>query len=150
MIPRSRMIRLGWHRSAVARATTIASGRPKIDGMINTAPAETSPYDQERDRRSAQVREHDKMRHDFLASIPPSWRTPIFSINLMSASCCGIELKSPIDEATALGIGRAAEQAFGREVILNGWWTLEDVANGLGGPWSPSAQAWFAAQMRGK
>lgn len=65
--------------------------------------------------RSTQVREHDKMRQDFLASIPPSWRTPIFSINLMDPTSCGIELKSPIDEATALGIGRAAEQAFGRE-----------------------------------
>jgi hypothetical protein len=38
----------------------------------------------------------------------------------------------------------AAAAAFGREVRLNQWWTLEDVANGEGGPWKPRNDAYLA------
>ena len=73
----------------------------------------------------------------------PTWRKPIFLINYSGDACVNIELKSPVTQEVALAIGKAAEAAFGSEVTLNQWWTLEDVANGEGGPWKPVDPAWL-------
>jgi hypothetical protein len=74
------------------------------------------------------------MREAFLATLP----TFLAYANLLdkSYSCCGIELKPPVDEATALMIGRAAAQAFGREVTLNGL-SLEEAPGASSMPWTP-------------
>ena len=130
MVPRFRVIRLRWRRSAVAQAATIRLNRPKIDGMNFHAPHDPA--------RSQTTREA------FLASLPPAWRAPIFLINDAGAACVNVELKAPVSAELTLAIGRAAEAAFGREVTLNQWWTLEDVANGLGGPWKPGNEAYLA------
>jgi hypothetical protein len=95
------------------------------------------PQDQARERRNA-------IRAAFVASLPPEWRKPFFLINYSGDACVNIELKSPVTQEVALAIGKAAEAAFGSEVTLNQWWTLEDVANGLGGPWRPRNDAYLA------
>jgi cobalamin biosynthesis protein CobT len=41
-------------------------------------------------------------------------------INYPSDACVNIELKSPVTQDMAVGIGKAAARAFRREVTLNG------------------------------
>ena len=109
-------------------------------GRMNFMP----PHDQTRDQ---------KTREAFLASLPPSWRASIFWIDEGDADVCNIEFRAGagITREIVIGIGQAAEKWFGREVTINRWTTLtEVVTDGPFSPWSPSAQAWVAAQMRGK
>jgi hypothetical protein len=131
MILRFRTIRLGWCRSPVAQAATIAPGRPKI-GPMNVM----SPHDQARERER-----WNATRAAFLAGLPPEWRERIFMItvgtNDAGAVRTNIELKgSPISVDMALAIEKAAKEAFGREVIFNTWWSLSDLRTDFGGPWA--------------
>ena len=84
---RFKLIRLGWRRSAVARAATIARGGPKISVMNFHA-----PHDQTRDQ---------KTREAFLASVaafveslPAAWRASIFWIDDGDADVCNIEFRA--------------------------------------------------------
>ena len=80
----------------------------------------------------------------FLASLSPEWRKPIFVINSLSDSNVNVELKWPVSPELVLAIGKAAEEAFGREVTFNTWWNAEDVRNGRGGPWAWDKDAYLA------
>jgi hypothetical protein len=138
---RFRVIRLGWRKSAVARAATIASGRPKISVMNFHA----------RDQKTREV--FLAISTAFAESLPAAWRASIFWIDEGDGDVCNIEFRAgaEVTREIVIGIGQAAEKWFGREVTLNRWVTLEEVvADGQFSPWSPRAQAWFAAQMRGK
>ena len=90
-----------------------------ICGMTLTSPHDTSPHDKSRD---------EKTKEAVLQAFPPSWRQAIFVAGA-SDSQCSIELKPPVTEEAALGIGRAFERAFpGREVTLNGVYLAEALA----------------------
>ena len=131
IILRFEVIRLGWRRTPVSQAATIARGRLKIGRMNFHAPHDQAS---ERERWNA-------IRTAFLADLPAAWRERIFlitdGVNDAGAICTNIELKgSPITMDMALAIEKAAKEAFGREVIFNTWWSLSDLRNDFGGPWA--------------
>ena len=79
----------------VSQAATIARGRLKI-GCMNFH----APHDQASDQKA---REAFLASHAaFVASLPPSWREPIFVINCSSDSNVNVELKSPVSAKLAL------------------------------------------------
>ena len=115
MIPRFKVIRLGWRRSAVAQAATIARARPKISAMNFHAPHDPA-------------RERETITEAVLATFPPHWRAQIFIAGP------AVELRCPISEEAALAIGNAFQRAFpDHEVSLNG----VPLAEAPGYPWMP-------------